>query len=78
MAEWYGKDIKTSAKECAGYFKSKQQHLWINNIVQHYQLKKVGKIACLQNLRQINAGCETSKAFQKLNKGVFVRLGKKV
>jgi len=30
MAEWYGKDIKTSAKECAGYFRSKQQHLWIN------------------------------------------------
>jgi len=31
-----GKDIKTSAKECAGYFKSKQQHLWINNSVQNY------------------------------------------
>jgi len=35
-----GKDIKISAKECAGYFKSKQQHLWIhlwiNNSVQNY------------------------------------------
>jgi len=38
----------------------------------------VGKIACLWIVSQINAGCETDKAFQKLNKGVFERLGKRV